>query len=650
MNLTVDQKVTRQAVQRIYSNAHIGIAGHFIVSLSMALLLYTKLPHDLVIFGMLMHMIILSIRVSLVVKFRKIKDQLFEYEDIEKWIFKYRICMFLSGLAFGLLLFFIENLPIEYHFLILSILVGLSSGAIYSVGEVFSVYASYLAAILGLALCWSILQDDVMYNITNVLIIVAIYYFGSIAYRYSNNFKQVIQKEYAAEEHLQEQRRAQNKIVEQKDILDYQAHHDILTDLPNRVLFNDRISQAIESAKRNKTTLAVCFIDLDNFKVINDSLGHEIGDRVLKDVTTRLKESIRAHDTLSRWGGDEFTVIVEDLNSAQGASILSQKILNSLKEPFVVDGHTLYISTSIGISVFPKDTQKRENLIKYADSAMYKAKDEGKNNFQFYSDSMTKVAFERVMMEANIRSALINKEFVVYYQPQIDARDNSLVGMEALVRWEHPTLGLISPAKFIPLAEETGLVVKIDKLVMASAMEQFAKWYSGGYNPGVLSLNLAIKHLEKNNYIEKLYNSMSKFSLDSQYLELELTESDVMKKPEEAIDKLHKISALGIKVAIDDFGTGYSSLSYLKRLPISKLKIDKSFVDDIPHDEDGKSIVKAVIAMAHSLKLDLIAEGVEEEVQKEFLLEHGCNNIQGYYYSKPMSADEMSEFMQSRIS
>lgn len=650
MSLTIDQKLTREALLRIYSNAHIGIAGHFIVSSSIALLLYMKLPHDVVILGMLLHIIILSMRVALVVRFNKIKDELLEYRDIEKWLFRYRVCMLLSGLAFGLVLFFIENLPIEYHFLILSILVGLSSGAIYSVGEVFNVYVSYLIAILGLALYWSIVQDHVMYNITNVLILVAIYYFGSIAYRYANNFKQMTHKEYVAEEHLLEQRRAQNKIIEQKDSLDYQAHHDVLTDLPNRVLFNDRLAQAIESAKRNKTTIAVCFIDLDNFKVINDSLGHEIGDKVLKDVTIRLKESIRAHDTLSRWGGDEFTIIIEDLNSAQGASILSQKIINSLKEPFEVDGHTLYITSSIGISVFPKDTQKRENLIKYADSAMFKAKDEGKNNFQFYSDSMTKIAFERVMMEASIRSALINKEFVVYYQPQIDARDNSLVGMEALVRWDHPTVGLISPDKFIPLAEETGLVVKIDKFVMASAMEQFAKWYSEGYNPGVLSLNLAIKHLEKDNYIEKLYNSMNNFSLDSKYLELELTESDVMKKPEEAIDKLHKISALGIKVAIDDFGTGYSSLSYLKRLPISKLKIDKSFVDDIPHDEDAKSIVKAVIAMAHSLKLDLIAEGVEDEVQKEFLVEHGCNNIQGYYYSKPMSADEMTEFMQSRMS
>ena len=650
MNLTVDQQVTKEALQRIYSNSKLGIAGHFIVVILILFIISFTLPFETLVFGLSAHLIILVRRIFLTIKFNKIKDELLDYHSIEKYLAMYRKCMFLSGLSFGVLLFFLDSLPVEHHFLIFSILVGLASGALYSIGEIFSIYISYLVAILGAALVWMLLADGDIYNIGAILIIVSIYYFGSTAYRYANNFREVILKEHMLKDYLSEQEKAQNKIIEQKDILDYQAHHDTLTDLPNRVLFNDRLSQGIEGAKRNSTTLALCFIDLDNFKVINDSLGHNIGDEVLKDVTIRLKETIRSHDTLARWGGDEFTIIIEDLNDAQGASVIAQKILNSLKDPFLIDNHTLYISSSIGISLYPQDANDSESLIKYSDSAMYKAKDEGKNNFKFYSDDMTKLVFERVVMEASIRSAIYNKEFVVYYQPQIDAKNNKLLGMEALVRWEHPKLGLVEPYKFIPLAEEIGLVVKIDKLVMAMAMEQFSKWYSDGYNPGILSLNLAIKHLEEKQYIEQLYNSMDKFSIDPEYLELEITESDVMKRPEEAIDKLKRISALGIKISIDDFGTGYSSLSYLRKLPINKLKIDKSFVDDIPDDEDAKAIVKAIIAMAHSLKLDLIAEGVEEKIQKEFFVEQGCYNIQGYYYARPMPADEMSEFMKNRSS
>ena len=439
----------------------------------------------------------------------------------------------------------------------------------------------------------------------------------------------------------------EKKVQQRTKALSYQAYHDSLTGLPNRTLFHDRLEQSIIKAKRIKSEIAIFFIDLDGFKHINDSLGHDIGDEVLKMTSKRLRDVLREGDTLSRLGGDEFTVIIENLNDTQNTSLIANKILKSLVEPMEINSQILYISASIGISLYPKDDTDVKNLIKYADTAMYKAKDEGKNNFQFYSSEMTVLEFEKVMMRSNIRKAIDNKEFEVYYQPQVDALNNKLVGMEALVRWIHPVDGMISPAKFIPLAEETGLIIGIDQFVMSSAMAQVSRWHKDGLKFGTLSLNLAIKHLEMKDYIKILKEKMDRYDFKADWLELEVTEGDVMKKPDEAIRKLNEINSLGIKIAIDDFGTGYSSLSYLKRLPIDKLKIDQSFVRDIPNDEDDSAIVKAVIALGDALNLKLIAEGVEEKEQKEFLISNGCINIQGYYYSKPINSSEMEKYIES---
>ena len=448
---------------------------------------------------------------------------------------------------------------------------------------------------------------------------------------------------------ITERKRAEEKLLEQKNTLDYQAHHDVLTALPNRILFNERLEQGIEKARQNKTDLALLFIDLDHFKQINDSLGHEIGDRVLKIVARRLKARIRKNDTLSRLGGDEFTIIMQEPASAQSSSKLAGKILEALSEPIRIDAHTLYVSSSIGISLYPQDGEDAHNLIKYADTAMYKAKDEGRNNYQFYSAEMTELAFERIAMEASLRQALKNDEFVVYYQPQVDAVHEKIIGIEALVRWQHPILGLSSPEKFIPLAEETGLIVEIDRIVMKEAMRQVGEWYGEGLNPGVLSLNLAVKQLEHNDFLQTLQGNMERSGFKPEWLEFEVAEGQVMQKPEEAIAKLRQISDFGIGIAIDDFGTGYSSLSYLKRLPINKLKIDRSFVRDIPDDDEDVAIVKAIIALAKSLNLDLVGEGVETVAQKKFLIDNGCQNIQGYYYSRPMPPGEMKIYMQKGL-
>ena len=448
---------------------------------------------------------------------------------------------------------------------------------------------------------------------------------------------------------ISEEKEDQLKLVQQAEMIQHQAHHDTLTGLPNRVLFNDRLIQGIEKAKRHKDVLALFFIDLDKFKHINDSLGHQIGDLVLKAIAKRLESITRKEDTLARLSGDEFTLIMEELRQPEDAAILADKILKALTETVVVDKHTLYVSGSIGISFYPQDATDAQSLLKYADTAMYKAKEEGRNNYQFYSPKMTEYALQRMTMHTSLREAIENKEFIIHFQSQINASNSRLVGVEALVRWEHPTMGLLQPDAFIPLAEETGMIVEIDQWVMHSAMDQMSKWYKEGLNPGVLGLNISIKQLDKPNFIQKIEESLQKNDFNASWLELEITESQMMKNPEDIITKLTQLNDLGIGISIDDFGTGYSSLSLLKRLPINRLKIDRSFVKDIPDDEEGVAIVKAIIALAESLKLDLIAEGVETSQQKDFLIEQGCINIQGHYYSHPMSKEDMHNMLLKHI-
>lgn len=438
---------------------------------------------------------------------------------------------------------------------------------------------------------------------------------------------------------------SQKELTDQKDILEYQAYHDALTGLPNRLLFYDRLEQAINKAKRNNEEIAVFFIDLDHFKQINDSLGHEVGDEVLKLFAKCLRNNTREEDTLARMGGDEFMLMMENLQTPQTAVVVALKIIASMCEPIWVAEHELYLTSSTGISLYPQDGSDAQVLIRNADSAMYKAKDEGRNTYQFYTMEMTELAFERMAMEVSLHRALDNGEFVVYYQPQFSGLSEKLLGMEALVRWNHPDIGLVSPDKFIPLSEESGLIVLIDRFVMKTAMTQMTQWYRADYKPGVLAINLAMKQLEQDDFIPTLENLLKETECQPEWLELEITEGHLMKNPDQTILILQKISHLGIHIAIDDFGTGYSSLSYLKRLPINKLKIDQSFVRDIPEDAEDVAIVNAVIALSKSLNLSVIAEGVETHKQKKFLVENGCENIQGYLYSRPIPADEMEKML-----
>jgi len=436
--------------------------------------------------------------------------------------------------------------------------------------------------------------------------------------------------------------------IQEKE-LHKKANYDPLTYLPNRTLLNEKLLQTISQSKKSRLQFALLFIDLDQFKKINDTLGHNVGDIVLIEVASRLKNILREEDVLARLGGDEFTIILKNIKNIKVPAQLSTKIVDAMKEPIMINKQTLFISVSIGISIFPDDSTDKNDLLKFADSAMYKAKDEGRDNFQFYSSEMTSLAFQRITIENNLRIAIKEEQFLVYFQPQIDASKNSLTGMEALIRWKHPELGFIFPDQFIPIAEENGLIVEIDRIVMKIAMKQFKKWYDDGLNPGILALNLAIKQLDRDDFLPTLIETMESLDFFPRWLELEVTEGQIMNNPDEAILKLNEIKNLGIEIAIDDFGTGYSSLSYLKKLPVDKLKIDRSFIKDIPEDEDDIAITKATIALGKSLNLSLIAEGVETEYQRDFLLANGCNNIQGYFYSKPIPANEMDIFLQNKI-
>ena len=439
----------------------------------------------------------------------------------------------------------------------------------------------------------------------------------------------------------------QQLLQKQAEELEFQAYHDALTALPNRTLFRDRLSQAISHSKRHGKKFALFFVDLDRFKQINDSFGHQFGDAVLLEIAKRIKKQIRSEDTLARFGGDEFVVIALDVADKKAAEKIASKMLASLKEPLHLYGQDIYTSISIGVSIYPDDSRTEENLLKYADSAMYKAKEEGRNNYRFYSSEMTDSAFEKVALENALRAAIEKREFEVFYQPQVNALNGDVVGMEALVRWRYSTFGLISPQKFLPIAEESGLIVEIDRIVMEKAMERFVHWKHQGLVHGRLSLNLAMKQLLQEDFLDFLQSLMAKTGMRREWLEFEVTESDVMHNPSESIKTLVHMNQQGIGIAMDDFGTGYSSLAYLTKLPIDKLKIDRSFVVEMQKDVSSMEIVKVVIALAKTLGLSLVAEGVETDMQKEMLLQMNCDTIQGYLFAKPMDFEETEKFLKS---
>ena len=433
-----------------------------------------------------------------------------------------------------------------------------------------------------------------------------------------------------------------NNVTERKwmeEKVKHMAFHDALTSLPNRILFNDRLTLALAHAHRNKEMLAVLFLDLDRFKGINDALGHAVGDRLLRNVADRLKSCIRDEDTVARFAGDEFTLLLSGITQAEHVIVIARKILGDFRRSWMISGHELYITASIGIALYPKDGEDAETLLKNADTAMYHAKEQGRNNYQFCTTAMHAKSFEKIMLESSLRRALDRDEFVVYYQPLVNISTEQVVGMEALVRWRHPVRGLLPPDEFLALSETTRLIVFIDELVLYTVCAQSKAWQDAGFQPLCVAVNISAHTFHQPNLVEIVTLVLQKTGLDPHFLGLEITEGSAMQDIETTIYKLCKLSDLGIQIAIDDFGMGFSSLSYLKKFPIHKLKISQHFVSGIVTDQHDKVIVASVIALAQSLKFKVVAEGVETEEQLLFLKQRQCDEMQGYLFCKPLPAE-----------
>jgi diguanylate cyclase (GGDEF)-like protein len=412
----------------------------------------------------------------------------------------------------------------------------------------------------------------------------------------------------------------------------------------------DRLKQALARARWHDRLVAVLFVDLDRFKNINDSLGHDIGDALLQTLATRLLGLLRDGDTLGRLGGDEFVLLLDDIAAVDDVNQLAQRILDAVAAPFSLGGETIHVSGSIGISQFPADGADATTLLKHADAAMYRAKEFGRNNFQFYSADMSSRAMERFTLENSLRGAFTRGEFLLHYQPQIDVFDGTVIGAEALLRWQHPTSGLIPPDKFIPLLEDVGLIVAVGEWVLQEGCRQLAKWHQRGWSELHMAVNLSSRQFDDADLEVKIREALASSGVDARYLVLEITETVMMRHGTSTPEKLRRLRALGVQIAIDDFGTGYSSLSYLSRLPVDVLKIDRSFIRDIPEDANDTVIAKTIIAMAQSLNLDLVAEGVETTAQREFLISQGCTLMQGFLLGRPADAARITELIELSVS
>ncbi|MBD3647810.1 MAG: EAL domain-containing protein [Pseudomonadales bacterium] len=430
-----------------------------------------------------------------------------------------------------------------------------------------------------------------------------------------------------------------------QELINYQAYHDLLTGLPNRALMEDRLGIAINQAKRNKQKLAVMFLDLDRFKWVNDTMGHTTGDRLLQAVSQRLEGAIRKGDTLARFGGDEFVLVLPQVNRNEDAETIATKILNELKTAFVLDDQELHVTCSIGIAVYPEAGETMEALVRSADGAMINIKERTKNGYEFFVESMNDASNARLIIERDLRRALAGDELMVCYQPQVNASTEKVVGFEALIRWEHPENGTMFPGDFIPVAEETGLIIDVGNFVLETACRDLRSWRDNGIDNIRISINFSASQVEQDDFINRIVDTLKRYQLPGHCLEVEITENILMNDMSHVIQKLRELTSMGIKIAVDDFGTGYSSLSYLQQFPINTLKIDKSFISSINVNESGTSIVNAIVAMAKGLKLNLIAEGVETAPQLDYLKKLGCAEIQGWLFGKAECAERTTELL-----
>jgi diguanylate cyclase (GGDEF)-like protein len=440
---------------------------------------------------------------------------------------------------------------------------------------------------------------------------------------------------------ITERKSIERDLVVHKEHLMKLAHYDHLTALPNRILFNDILSKAIHHACRHHTILAILFIDIDRFKNINDAFGHTIGDLFLKEMSIRFSSILRSDDVLARLGGDEFIILLHNIEHAKFAEPVAEKILTVCARPVIIHSHEFFVSASIGISIYPADGQSLEDLQKNADIAMYKAKRAGGGVYRYYTHNMDADAHEHVKLESELRKAIQNNQLMLYFQPQLNLKTGNIHRVEALIRWEHPEFGFISPGKFIPLAEETGLIMPIGEWIVQEACHINKQWQNEGYEPITVAVNISSVQFQYQDVALLVDNCLKKYDLDPKYLEFEITETAVMSNVEAAINKLTIIHKMGVHISIDDFGTGYTSINYLKKIPVSILKIDQGFIKGLPNNQDDVAITSAVIALGHNLGLEVVAEGVETAEQMEYLIDHQCDLVQGYYICKPLPEDKI---------
>ncbi len=431
--------------------------------------------------------------------------------------------------------------------------------------------------------------------------------------------------------------------------VEHQAHYDLLTNLPNRTTFKDRLTVALAQTGRNRKMLGILFVDLDRFKTIVDTLGHTIGDKLLRGVAERLRASLEEGDTLARMGGDEFVILLPQINRADRAVRVAQRIIEAIKPPFHFDQNELHITMSIGITLYPYDGEDADTLLRNADTALYRAKEQGRNNYQLYTPAMNARAFERLALENSLRKAVERKEFLLHYQPQVHMKTGAIIGTEALVRWQHPDLGLVFPAEFISIAEETGLITQLGEWVIRTACTQNKAWQKAGLPSMTVAVNLSARQFQQQDLVETVARILKETGLEARWLEMEITEGIAMQNADYTNVLLRGLKDMGVKVALDDFGTGYSSLSYLKKFPIDTLKIDQSFVRDLTLDPNDAAIANAVIVLAHSLKLNVIAEGVETRDQETYLREHQCDVSQGFLFSNPLPASALESLVRQHL-
>jgi diguanylate cyclase (GGDEF)-like protein len=612
----------------------------------------------------------------------------FRYLSQKQWRDIYIATSLLTGAAWGMLIFYLtpDANPVMISMMYI-ILAAVMAGSMTVLTVVFSAFMVYVTPIFLSIFMLSISMPEKQFlyiSVASVLYYVFIISAGRLVHKrfkqsvilhIENNdlisklHDQIIQKQLAQQELIDYQQQLEetvelrtrelseanetlvDEINERRRIeanLKHMAHHDALTNLPNRLLLDARLNHAIEGAKRNNRHVAVIFIDLDHFKNINDSLGHDVGDQLLIAISNRLLNCIREGDTVARLGGDEFIIIIEQVHDIGDLDVLLKKIMKVTSQTVSINDHDLSTSASIGISIYPDDGSNAEQLMRNADAAMYHVKENGRHKYHFYTRDLTTAAYDQIILETDLKRALNGKQILVYYQPQISLKTGKVVAAEALVRWNHPDLGILSPAQFLPTAEKTGLMTKIGEYVLTTACKQIVKWKQQGLPIETVAVNIAGDQIHHGSLVERVRLTLQRTNCDTSWLELEITEDFIIKKTKKAIATLQQLRDLGISLAIDDFGTGYSSLSYLKQLPINKLKIDRSFVSDINSDKEDATLVKAIIAMGKSLNLELIAEGVELDSHEAFLSAYGCEYAQGFYYSKPLPADGIEKLYRDK--